>query len=1074
MIKRVLHALTALAVISVALVSCRKDDLSAASPDARDGYVALRFSADIPDMREVVTRSVNPDGGGVQDMTLFCFDSYGLFITTVKATIKPTDDLSGVFDAEVPRNTRRIHFLANQIMTDFEEDRYRNKSEAEAMALLEGSSGRMIYWARFACDSSDVDIATQIAADGGTITMIRNHAQVSIGNPDYAEGDATESTNPWIDVTGFAVVNTNAFGTAAPYHPVKGFDFVWPDDDFVTLPMNDAKMSDITDVTTTTRQYIFESENGVDDPVSIIIRGRAANGSDELYYRVMLVDSDGEQILVRRNHHYKLHIAGALSFGQTTFEAALTAAATNNVWISISDEVNEVESNDYILTVEKTSYIFDQEQTGQVQYVRYTLKGKNGTPITESDAASVSWIDNSVARQTLDPTFSVGNGGVGYGVIGVNLLSLGDNEILEGTLLVKKGQLQRKIKVISVKERSFIPSWVGTALYGLLNESDPTTSRPHVTVMFTIPESCPAELFPMKVYISVDELDIRAESGMALSMVRDGDTEWYSSGDIESEPDYKYLYTVEAPGVQRIYFENILSQKDGYTGTLYIEAEHFATMTRTFQFTDATRTITVEGLEKYSVIPDGFSEDETVLYRLVPQKRGARVTFDLQLLEKSTDDVNADGGTPIDAQENVEFLLYSQNLNYLLGSKGEIASYDCNFERYADASDAWWQENNPEGGRMMMFRPKGDYLSNGVFVNPAGTGKYSIYMYTNKAKSDEVIRIASNLRNYLAICKGQEWNGITLPDNADENGYYKGNEYRSVTFELANYNPFRFGARVKYADGEWQGDAEEPVRTGTEDIPETVTPLKWTYRPDQKVDIAFDITSFRGSDGKSVHPFKDETFEVYGSTFDIYIDAPMLKIDESRLADYNLNETKLKPHPTIPGRFVYTASRDRETEREFGADGTEVENKDAAAKSQSGERKILPFTTNKVVSAGDIVISSDEEQVVFYSKTFAVTNDPIAGSLRYKTAEGEQAVPINAFVSFERVRNGSRIGAVSVTADGRYELRLRKEYEFSWYADEVELHYTALDGVVYHAVYANLAALFADPDIVLDAATEGD
>ena len=70
--------------------------------------------------------------------------------------------------------------------------------------------------------------------------------------------------------------------------------------------------------------------------------------------------------------------------------------------------------------------------------------------------------------------------------------------------------------------------------------------------------------------------------------------------------------------------------------------------------------------------------------------------------------------------------------------------YDCEFDRYATASDAWWHTNNPEGGRMMMFRPKEEYLnSNGEFVSPNGTGKYSVYMYTNKAKSDEVVRIAS-------------------------------------------------------------------------------------------------------------------------------------------------------------------------------------------------------------------------------------------------------------------------------------------------------------------------------------------
>ena len=66
MIKRVIHTAITLAVL---LVSCRQDDLPDSMPTAHEGYVALRFSADIPAMQEVVTRSVDPDGGGVQDMT---------------------------------------------------------------------------------------------------------------------------------------------------------------------------------------------------------------------------------------------------------------------------------------------------------------------------------------------------------------------------------------------------------------------------------------------------------------------------------------------------------------------------------------------------------------------------------------------------------------------------------------------------------------------------------------------------------------------------------------------------------------------------------------------------------------------------------------------------------------------------------------------------------------------------------------------------------------------------------------------------------------------------------------------
>lgn len=1068
MIKRISHTAIALAALAVLLVSCRKDDLLDPLSAAREGYVTLRFNADVPAMQDVLTRSVDPDGGGVQDMTLFCFDSYGLFITTASATVSTTNATTGSFTAKVPENTRTIHFVANQNMTDFKEDQFRNRSESEVMALLEGSSGRMIYWGRFVCDSEkDASIADQIKDAGNSITMLRNHAQVSVVNPTYAAGEVTETTNPWIDVSGFVAYNTNAFGTVAPYHPEKGFNFTWDEwqtDDFVTLPLKDAKMSDITDVTTATNQYIFESENRSDDPVSIIIRGKAAGENAEKYYRIMLVDEKGEQILVRRNHHYKLNIAGPLSYGQETFEEALTAAATNNVWISISDDVNEVENQNYILSVAETYVVIDADEVGTEKFqLKYTLTGKNGTQITNADKPEVTWIENSVARQFIDNVFSIEDG-VGNGTILLSLLPLGDNENLEGTLLVKHGQLQRKIRVITVKKQSFTPSWVGTALYGSLNDTDPTRGRPHVTVMFTVPESCPEELFPMKVYISVNELDIRAESGMALSVVREGDKEWYSSGDIPTEPDYKYVCTVEKPGVQRVYFENILEQDAGYTGTLYIEAEHFETMTRTFAFTDHTRTITVEGLMEYSANTSDnsgeFADDEYVLYHLVPQKRGARVTFDLQLREKPIDNPDAhQEGKPVNAGQYVEFLLYSQNLNSLSETQSQIIDYDCEFDRYATASDTWWRKNNPEGGRMMMFRPKEEYLqSNGEFVSQSGTGKYSVYMYTNKAKSDEVVRIASNLHSYPAI----------ISTNGDEQGYYNGNEYRSVTFELANYNPFRFGARVNYANTGWQGDADEPDRSGTDDIPEKVTELRWTYQPDQQVDIAFDLTSFRGSDGQSVHPFKDEEFEIYGSTFEIYIDAPMLRIDEGRLSQYNLDGDKLKAHPTIPGRFIYTASRDREEERKYGTDKA-LNQDDTEGVDQSGERKVLPFVTNTAVSAGEIVISSDQEQVVFYSKTFRVTNSSITGTLKYKDDNGaEQVVPAGAFVAFERVSNNSRIGAVTVTADGQYELRLRKEYAFNWYTDQVQFHYE-LNGKVYHghAGGGTLADLFNNTNITL-------
>lgn len=1008
MIRKIIHRVIAMVAVSALLVSCNEDELWK-NHTLRDGYVALRFTAEIPDMQEVVTRAVDPDGGGVQDMTLFCFDSYGLFISTATATLAPTSDLTGTFDAQVPDNTRTIHFLANQNMSEFKEDDFRGKSEAEVMSVLEGSSGRMIYWARFASQSDTEKIDEQLK--GKTIEMIRNQAQVSIAN----------WNPPSFIVTGFTVVNSNAFGTVAPYHPDRGYDFVWSNEvDFVTLPLNDAKMSDITDVSTSVSEYIFECKNTSDDPVSVIIRGHLPGETEagDLYYRALLLDDKGEQLLIKRNFHYILNINGALSYGQKTFEAATTAPATNNVWISISDEVKSVEDNNYILTVDKTNYILGEKDAGNTYTLTYTLKGKGTTTVTEADKPTVTWLDgNRVAGPNIQNDFNVTDG-VGNGTITISLLPLGNNEKLEGTLLVKKGKLQRKIKVITIKEQQFTPAWVGTQVWGTIDEDNPTENRAHVTVMFTIPETCPEELFPLRVLVSTNELDVRYEAGVALPVINNGDEGYGEPNGI----GYKYVYIADAPGVQRIYFENVLNHGDQEKGKVVIEAEHFETITKTFTYSENQRSITVDGLEEYNAenpSEENFPDDETIYYRLVPQKRYANVQFDM-LMKDLADD------SPINAEKDDEFLLYSQHLDYYKDGEEDqagVTAFDCTFH---EVDDSKWGNV----GRMLVFKPLQPQ-------NPtAGTGRYSIYMKTNRAVSAEVVRISSN----------QQDSPSAWPGNS---GTYTGNSYRSVTFELANYNPFRFAARVNGEGTDTSKDQEEKT-----------TPLTWTYEPEQKVDIALEVTSFAGTDGKSADPF--------GEAFEIYIDAPMLEIDEARLADCKLNSSKLKADPNVEGRFIYTVDANRENERNYGSN--DVINKDnTSGVNQAGERKTLPFKTSSIVSAGDIVISSNKEKVVFFDKTFKVSNTPISGTLKYGT--NGQYVPRSAFVSFERTRNGSRIGAVTVvTADGQYELRLRKEYTFNWYTDEVEFHYEGTDGTMYHKTYQNLAALFASPNVVLEAA----
>ena len=423
--KRLVKNIMMLAVVAIAVVACHKDDFVTDIPQVESDMMHLRFGVVSPDMRQVSTRAVDPDGKGIQNITLFCFDDEGLFISTATARIEGNSDndevslSGGIFDALVPQATRVMHLLANQNMSTFSEDTFRAKSENEVMSILEGSSGMMIYWARVAVpmeltqgkagETDPLSVSEKIktwletVTDAYPIIMLRNQAKVTVEVA--AESD--------FEVEGFAVENTQAFGTVAPYHMTLGFPSYahgevntnthsysqlippfyvdkgntpgaegsvhWHDTHFITLPENDSKLTNVSEVVNDKEIYVFESENSSGDPVNVIIKGKRTNETVSKYYRVTLTDADGEQVLVERNHHYKIVIEGTLDFGQNTFAEALTAPPTNNIWLSISDEVNEVQDQEFLLRVDQTSAVVGYD--GETFY----------KPSTETDP----WVLNS-------------------------------------------------------------------------------------------------------------------------------------------------------------------------------------------------------------------------------------------------------------------------------------------------------------------------------------------------------------------------------------------------------------------------------------------------------------------------------------------------------------------------------------------------------------------------------------------------------------------------------------------------------------------------------------------------------
>ena len=79
MVKRLL----AVIICSFTLITaCQYDDLHTITGGGDEpGFKSIEFVVSVPDMAKVDTRAVDPDGGGVQQMTIFCFDENSLFIS---------------------------------------------------------------------------------------------------------------------------------------------------------------------------------------------------------------------------------------------------------------------------------------------------------------------------------------------------------------------------------------------------------------------------------------------------------------------------------------------------------------------------------------------------------------------------------------------------------------------------------------------------------------------------------------------------------------------------------------------------------------------------------------------------------------------------------------------------------------------------------------------------------------------------------------------------------------------------------------------------------------------------------
>ena len=581
--------------------ACQDDSFEANRPGELDanGNMLVRFGTEIPEMPQMNTRAVDPDGYGVRSLWLFCFDKFRHYTGHVAATNVTSNDasengISGGFEATIPGSTRYIHFIANLNVNDFEDVPNLGRLDTEVIPQFTTTSGLLSYWGYMKFESEEA-LKTFASGAGSKVSMFRNQARVRYQR---------EGTGLDLSIKGMAIINQYSRGTVAPFNKNVGeggdpfyfanaADITSPTlcaDDEVLVAVDP---TDVSQFTGGMGRFVFEHANAADDPMSLIFRinkngGSAEDGNrkeDDKYYKIALVDADGNSLSILRNHDYVVNFKGIPETGgYDTFAEAVAGAAANNVWVSIDQTIPSISDGTSALSiVGETTQIITQKSlavdgTYSIQYTWYNGEGAQEKP-------QVTWIQNSgIAKPEIGNNFIPGSNTVnpGQGTITITLTAIGDPQY--GTLQVKAGKFVRTVKLVSLANFSFTPVWTSSGL--------PMKSGEPVAIVFTIPDNFPKELYPLDVKLACNLFD---DDGTNVDMngkqtYLDVVTEVCDFTVIENGKEvnykrnwpHKYVYTVDKPGLHRINFKTLIDNYESNPGEdprieFFLEANAFTT-----------------------------------------------------------------------------------------------------------------------------------------------------------------------------------------------------------------------------------------------------------------------------------------------------------------------------------------------------------------------------------------------------------------------------------------------------------------------------------------------------------------
>lgn len=520
-----------IALFGLLLTSCTDEDSLSNPPTGNNDKTVFQFSVNMPEYTPVRTRAAINENA-VNDLWLMTFDANGLFIGRAHASLLSSNSNgTGTFQANIPDDSRIIHLIANYSQWDsFDERAAMQKDEREIIPSL--SSSNLVFWGRQTISSP---------SDSPNVTLYRNLAKVTVEN---------EATN--FEVTGYALCNYTSSGTVAPFNPSAPTTPFTLIDGKPTLPRNPISKTDQNAADCNMEpKYMFENENFSNDQTYIILKGKLAGKTEDLYYKIQLLDTDKNPYPVMRNYHYKIVIKSfsESANGSTEFADAKTSEPSNNIYAEIFKESPSIsDNNNNVLTVSNLHFLFTQAGTLKVS-AQYTANG-----VTDNSKISVSIAEDQ--GSILHNLAYDGNGNISADV---SRIITGQ---YEATITVKAGVLSRSITVISSALYSFDPAGLSPEIY--------TTRDQDVALSFTIPSAIPYYLYPLKCTITTANLyPVEPNKNLQLEYTNGG---------------YQYVYWATSPGTKVLNFRTSLENSDEtvlianeifQTKSVVVKARHF-------------------------------------------------------------------------------------------------------------------------------------------------------------------------------------------------------------------------------------------------------------------------------------------------------------------------------------------------------------------------------------------------------------------------------------------------------------------------------------------------------------------